>query len=141
MGGWGPGVSLYYTPPVERGPCCEALAAGGVRSQAGPLLRPPRRAAWHWSHMPWLHTHQSHTNCTPTASSPLRLNFDEFCTALRLAAFRKQLPLERVVGRVVGCAGPALRDTTTPEAVRLYDDLSTWTGEGRAGGRGRACRG
>lgn len=71
-----------------------------------------------------------HAACPHSHPPPLcSLTFDDFCTALRLAAFRKQLPLERVVGRVVGCAGPALRDTTTPEAVRLYDDLSTWTGE------------
>jgi hypothetical protein len=57
-----------------------------------------------------------------------RLTFDEFCTALRLAAFRKQQPLEQVVRCVVASAGPSLNETTTPEQVRLYDDLSTWTG-------------
>lgn len=38
-------------------------------------------------------------------------------------------PQPQVVRRVVASAGPALNETTTPEQVRLYDDLSTWTGE------------
>lgn len=57
-----------------------------------------------------------------------RLTFGEFCTALRLAAFRKQCPLSQVVTQVVCSRGPVLSNVTTAETVRLYDDLSTWTG-------------
>ncbi|KAI3427918.1 hypothetical protein D9Q98_006310 [Chlorella vulgaris] len=57
-----------------------------------------------------------------------RISFGEFCTALRLVAFRKRCSLEQVASRVAGCSGPQLSDVTTPDAVRLYDDLSTWTG-------------
>lgn len=42
---------------------------------------------------------------------------------------RARLPSPQVASRVAGCSGPQLSDVTTPDAVRLYDDLSTWTGE------------
>ncbi|KAL4420105.1 hypothetical protein ABPG77_000586 [Micractinium sp. CCAP 211/92] len=57
-----------------------------------------------------------------------RLTFGEFCTALRLAAFYKRCPLQQVVSQVLGSSGPALNNVTEAETVRLYDDLSTWTG-------------
>ena len=34
----------------------------------------------------------------------------------------------QVVALVVSSQGPELSDVTTPQSVRLYDDLSTWTG-------------
>lgn len=106
MCGWG---GWDETPGGSRAAACGRETA---------LLLPPAAPT----------TAPCHVWQTPPQPTARRLTFDEFCTALRLVAFRKQLPLERVVARVVGSLGPALNDTTTPDAVRLYDDLSTWTG-------------
>jgi len=59
-----------------------------------------------------------------------RLSFDAFLRLLYLVAEKKGAPLGEVAAAVAGLQqrGPALSRATTPEAVRLHDDRSSYTG-------------
>lgn len=65
---------------------------------------------------------------------PPRLTFAAFLRLLALAADKKGMPLGDVAAAVATAPAPTAQGTTVPEAVRLHDDLTTYSGVYGRGG-------
>lgn len=62
-----------------------------------------------------------------------RLTYDEFETAVEEIAKRKKKPVEEIIEKISSTSGPKFTGTEM-EAVRFYDDKSTFTGVHAHGG-------